>query len=314
MTTGDQDRRGPDRPHLGSVLVVDDSSTTRRILRRGLEGAGYAVLEAADGEEGLALCRAARPDLVLLDVDMPVLDGPATLRAMRADPALRSLPVLFLTARTAGGEVAHGLDLGADDYLKKPCDPAELVARVGTALRRRDREVQLRQRAEDLDMLSTTDQLTGLGNRRHLDAQLTRLSAAGGPSTRIGVVLLDIDHFKQVNDTHGHAVGDVVLAVLANRLRGALDEHDDTLVRWGGEEFLALSPGGDPAAVEALAERLRLAVRAGPVVLGEAVQLEVTVSAGAAAGRLDGFDALARAADAALYQAKAAGRDRVQLG
>jgi two-component system cell cycle response regulator len=311
MSETASERRGPDRPRLATVLVVDDSSTTRRILRRGLEGAGYLVMEAADGEEGLAACRAQQPDLVLLDVDMPVLDGLATLKQMQADPVLQDLPVLFLTARTAGNEAAHGLELGAEDYLKKPCDPAELVARVGAALRKRDREGQLRKQAQELGALSSTDPLTGLGNRRQLQDRVETLSLTSGAATPIGVVLLDIDHFKLVNDTHGHATGDTVLAIVARRLGAAVGE-DAALVRWGGEEFLALMTS--PDALEALAESMRAAVGGSPMTIGEsAAPLHITVSAGAAAGTVADFEAITREADAALYRAKAAGRNQVAL-
>jgi diguanylate cyclase (GGDEF)-like protein len=305
-----EERRGPDRVQAATVLVVDDSSTTRRILRRGLEAAGYLVLEAGDGQQGLAVCRSQLVDLVLLDVDMPVLDGLATLRQMQDDPTLRDLPVLFLTARTGGTEVAEGLELGAEDYLKKPCDPVELVARVGTALRKRDREGRLREQAKELTALSSTDPLTGLGNRRFAQEHLDRLSSTKGPSTPIGLVLLDIDHFKQVNDTYGHGTGDTVIAIVARRLAGVVGE-DETVVRWGGEEFLAMTLGPDQ--VGTLAESLRVAVGGTPMVTGGPAPLQITVSAGAATGPLMDFEALTQAADAALYRAKAAGRNQVAL-
>jgi diguanylate cyclase (GGDEF)-like protein len=310
MTETPLDRRGPDRVHVATVLVVDDSSTTRRILRRGLETAGYVVLEAADGEEGLAACRSEHVDLVLLDVDMPVLDGLATLRRMQDEPELRDLPVLFLTARTGGTDVAEGLELGAEDYLKKPCDPTELVARVSTALRKRDREVRLRQQAKELGELSSTDALTGLGNRRQLQEHRDQLSSAHGPDVPVGVVLLDIDHFKQVNDTHGHATGDAVLAIVARRLVAAVGD-EATVVRWGGEEFLAMTL--QVPKVASLAEAMRVAVGNSPLVAGVPSPLAVTVSAGAATGTLADFETVTQAADAALYRAKEAGRDQVAL-
>ena len=310
MTDISQERRGPDRVQVGTVLVVDDSSTTRRILRRGLEAVGYQVVEAGNGQEGLAACRNELVDVVLLDVDMPVLDGLATLRQMQDDPALRDLPVLFLTARIGGTDVAEGLELGAEDYLKKPCDPVELVARVGTALRKRDREGRLREQAKELGALSSTDPLTGLGNRRYVQEHLDRLSSTKGSATPIGLVLLDIDNFKQVNDTYGHATGDTVIAIVARRLAGAVGD-DETVVRWGGEEFLAMTLG--PNQIASLAESLRIAVGGTPMVTGAPAPLEITVSAGAATGPLLDFEALTQAADAALYRAKAAGRNQVAL-
>ena len=306
MTEPSPDRRGADRVRVATILVVDDSSTIRRILRRDLEAAGYRVSEAPDGEVGLAVCRAAKPDLVLLDVDMPVLDGMATLERMQADPDLRHLPVLFLTARTSGVEAARGLGLGAHDYLKKPCDQAELLARVSTALRQRAREQSLASRAQELAELSTTDALTGVLNRRGLEQMLSTLSR----SRPVGVLLIDLDHFKQVNDTEGHVIGDAVLAVVAARLRSACGA-DATPARWGGEEFVAVLPDADAAALADLAERLRASVGEAPLAVGGVVPLAVTVSIGTAVGTAGAFPDLLQEADVALYEAKGGGRNRV---
>lgn len=300
------ERRSPDRVKVARILVVDDSSTIRRILRRDLEDAGYLVTEAPDGEVGLAACRVFRPDLILLDVDMPVLDGMATLERLKADPDLRHMPVLFLTARTSGGEAARGLDLGAHDYLKKPCDQAELLARVGVVLRQKAREQGLASKAQELAELSTTDPLTGVGNRRHLEQQLALLNR----SRSIGVLIADLDHFKMVNDSQGHVVGDAVLAVVAARLRTAAGP-EATVARWGGEEFVVAVPDIDAAGVSARGERLRAAVCDCPLAVGGVDTLDVTISVGAAHGEVQHFGELLAAADAALYQAKSAGRNRV---
>lgn len=304
------DRRGTDRVRVATVLIVDDSSTVRRILRRDLEAAGYRVTEAADGEQGLVSCRSDRPDLVLLDVDMPVLDGLATMEQMQLDPHLRWLPVLFLTARIAGSEVARGLDMGAHDYLKKPCDAAELIARVSTALRLASRHDELQRRARELDALSTTDALTGLGNRRYLEQVVEGMLARRGPPAVAGLVVVDIDHFKLVNDSEGHLVGDAVLATVAARMRHATLSAE-TLVRWGGEEFVVLALDLDRFAVAALAERLRVAVSVTPMAVGTTQPIPVTVSVGGSVGGLADMRQLVATADRALYEAKKAGRNRV---
>ena len=200
---------------------------------------------------------------MLLDVDMPVMDGPTALAAMKADADLADIPVLFLTARTSGTDVAAGLQLGASDYLRKPIDPAELAARVGVALRQSAQEKTLRGMAREADRLSTMDALTGLGNRRQLELATDELRATLGGAAPVGLIIADIDHFKQVNDTEGHLVGDAVLRIVAARLRTTLgDQHQ--LVRWGGEEFVALAAGLDDAAVADLAERLRAAICGSP--------------------------------------------------
>jgi two-component system, cell cycle response regulator len=306
----ERDRRSRDRVGAATILIVDDSKAIRRILRRALEDGGHTVREAADGLEALAACRAELPDLVLLDMDMPVMDGPAALKALRADDALAHVPVLFLTARTTAAEVAAGLELGAEDYLRKPCQPAELTARVGAALRQKVERDSLRRQAVESDRLSSVDVLTGVANRRGFELRRHELLASGGPDTRLCLIMIDVDHFKSVNDTHGHSVGDLVLRILAVRLRRTVPaEH--TLVRWGGEEFVVLAPGVDDAGAAHLSNALRAVVCATPLAVGPGLRLDITVSVGWASGRLDEFELTVATADAALYDAKHAGRNRV---
>jgi two-component system, cell cycle response regulator len=304
------DPRGENRPTVPTILVVDDSNAIRRILGRALAAAGYRVIEAADGSAALDACRAEHPDLVLLDIDMPVMDGHTTLREMRADPELAAIPVLFLTARTAGTDVAAGLELGAQDYLRKPCEPAELTARVGMALRAKALEHALARQARELNELSITDALTGLGNRRSITATVDELIATRGPDCGVAVIMFDVDHFKLVNDNYGHPVGDVVLRIVAQRLRAAVDARL-LLARWGGEEFLLVGVGLDAAEAFAQAEHARHVVSENPFATGIDQTIPVTVSAGCAIGTLAGFAAALEAADGALYEAKRAGRNRV---
>ena len=295
-----------------TVLIVDDSRTIRQILKRELVGAGYRVTEAADGSLGLAQIRADRPDLVLLDVDMPVLDGLATIRAMRADPDMSQLPVLFLTARTAGTDVAEGLGLGAQDYLRKPCEPSELLARVATTLLRSRQEEDLRRRTQALNDLTTTDPLTSLGNRRRFDLRARELAERGDADQMVGIIMVDVDNFKAVNDTEGHAVGDIVLSSVAGRMAGVVDGRT-TLVRWGGEEFLAMLPRAEPETLHRVAQRMRVVVADSPMAVGEDHTVAVTVSLGCAVGPLDQLTAVIQSADSALYAAKARGRNRVEF-
>lgn len=302
------DRRKTGRVAPPKVLVTDDSTATRRILTRTLVDAGYEVAEAADGREAIAACREAPPDLVLLDVDMPVMDGISALEAMKADDRLRHLPVLFLTARTAGSEVAQGLELGAQDYLRKPCEPAELVARVAAALRVKAQEEALQRQAEELDHLSSTDTLTGLGNRRRLEAHLSKLP----PDTTASVLMVDVDHFKRINDNEGHAVGDLVLRVITGRLLSAVQDHY-LVVRWGGEEFVVLAVGADATEAAELGERLRAVVADAPFALNPFSTLLVTVSVGCASGAVSDLEQVLHAADEALYEAKRSGRNRVAV-
>jgi diguanylate cyclase (GGDEF)-like protein len=291
-----------------AVLVAEDSLVIRAVLVEQLQSRGYRVLEAADGEQALAACHRERPDVVLLDVEMPQLDGHAVLAAIKAEPLLADIPVVFVTSRVTTEDVVEGLRLGAHDYLRKPFEPSELLARVHAAVRNKALQDELRLRNAELETASRTDALTGLHNRRHLEEQLQRLAAAGG---RLAVLLCDIDRFKQVNDTRGHAAGDEVLRAVAGRLRG-VTRPGDLPGRWGGEEFLVVLPGTGPAEAQAQGERVRQAIAATPVPLDEPVA--VTASIGAAAGVEDGWEGLVRRADTGMYAAKEGGRDRVAAG
>ncbi|HEY3002974.1 MAG TPA: diguanylate cyclase [Kribbellaceae bacterium] len=285
------------------VLVADDSRAIRTFVRRALEDAGFSVVEAADGRQALTRVVEQPPDAILLDVDMPELNGFGTLEVLKAQPATARIPVLFLTAHSAADDAVTGLGLGAQDYIRKPCAPAELAARVRTA-------IALRGQVEELTLLSSTDALTGLPNRRTLDRALAAVAEAG--ATRHGpvaVAVVDIDHFKQVNDRQGHPAGDVVLRTVAQRLSSVVPAGG-CLGRWGGEEFLCVLPGLDLGAAVRVGESLRRAVFAEPVRLG-ATELRLSVSVGVAAGIGADGPQLLHEADAAVYEAKRCGRNRV---
>jgi diguanylate cyclase (GGDEF)-like protein len=247
---------------------------------------------------------------VLLDIDMPVMDGPTALKEMKADEDLLDIPVLFLTARTSGSDLAAGLELGAQDYLRKPCEPAELTARVAAALRQRAQKESLRGIALEADRLSTIDVLTGVGNRRQFDLRTDEMLATTGGTTAVGLLIVDVDHFKSVNDTEGHPVGDAVLRIVAARLANAVSDAQ-LLVRWGGEEFVVLATGLTDDAVTELGERLRGVIGNRSFAIEGHRSLAITASVGCASGRLDALGAAVAAADEALYEAKRAGRNRV---
>ena len=306
-----------DTAAAATVLVADDSPTVRALVRFELEAAGYAVVEASDGQEAITLASAGGIDVVLLDVEMPVLDGFGAITALKGNLVTAELPVVFLTGRSEGGDVVEALRLGAQDYLCKPPVTSELLARVGAAVQVSGLRAELRRRTEELDRVSRTDHLTGLFNRRHLDEQLhPMLSSARRHGNPLTVLILDVDHFKRVNDTAGHPAGDLVLQQVARRVAGAVRD-EDVVGRWGGEEFLVLAPHTDLLGGQTLAERLRLSVAASPVVTPTAT-FDVTVSVGGAtvgergAAGTDG--ALLQLADANLYAAKAGGRNRSDVG
>lgn len=293
-----------------TVLVVDDSLVVRAVVRSRLEEEGYRVVEAVDGIAALDECRQAAPDVVLLDVEMPGIDGREVLRRLKADPGLADIPVVFLTARIGMADVVDGLRSGAHDYLRKPFEPEELVARVAAAAHVKKLQDRLRERNADLETMSRTDLLTGLYNRRHLSDVLTRQHAiAQRNNLPLGLILLDLDHFKQVNDTYGHAAGDQVLCEVARRMRGQL-RTGDVAGRWGGEEFLVVLPDSDDAGAAQVAERIRQALAVEPVHFA-GHDIAVTMSAGSAVDATAAPQELISLADTCLYRAKATGRDRV---
>jgi diguanylate cyclase (GGDEF)-like protein len=295
-----------------TVLVVEDSPTARAVLRKSLVAHGFAVTEAFDGEEALSQARATTFDVILLDVEMPKLDGYQVISELKADPELQSIPVVFLTGRETVEDVAKGLRLGAHDYLRKPFEEIELVARVRAAARMKSLQDELRQRHAALLEISRRDGLTGLFNRRYLEEQLfVMASSAARHGQSLAAIMVDIDHFKRVNDTHGHAAGDAVLCAVAERLRTRL-RLEDLIGRWGGEEFLILLAQTEAAEAATLAEALRQRVGSSPIEAGGA-KVTVTVSLGCAAALDRDFEKLIRRADAALYEAKSAGRNAVRM-
>jgi two-component system, cell cycle response regulator len=292
------------------ILVAEDSALLRRMLGDVLRANGWHVLEAVDGPSALTLAREQDPSVLLMAREMEGLDGMAVLDALRADPRTADVPVVFVTGHTDARDLAEGLDRGAHDYVRKPVDPVELIARIRTALRLRSLHDELARRNAELEKLARTDVLTGLANRRHADDVLRATIASARRHERaLSAVLIDIDRFKSVNDAHGHAAGDAVLREIAVRLCAGLRE-EDLAARWGGEEFLLLLPDSADAGI--VCERLRAAVAARPVNVHGVLQLHVSASFGWAAwsGEETG-EALVARADGALYAAKDAGRDRV---
>ena len=298
------------------VLVVDDDPFSRRLLEQVLTSAGHAVETAADGQDALGKVRSHRPEVVVTDWQMPVMDGLTLCRILKGTEETRFTHVLMLSARGETEAKVTGLETGADDYLVKPVEPVELKARVKVGLRLQRALFELAAKNEILEKLALTDPLTGLANRRAfqqaLEAELSRVSRHGRPAS---LLFLDLDHFKGVNDAHGHAVGDEVLAAFALVLKRG-SRRGDLAARVGGEEFAVLLPttGAVPAGL--VAERIRRATESRS--LGRTVSVPVTVSIGLTSTEEQApppaAEELLRRADAALYRAKAEGRNRVVAG
>ena len=293
-----------------TVLIADDDEMIRAVVRDGLEHEGYRVVEAVDGLNAIELCRADPPDVVLLDIEMPGIDGYEVLTELKGDTELRDIPVVFLTARNTMNDVVTGLRGGAHDYLKKPFEGAELLARVAAASHVKELQDELQQQNAALAELSRVDSLTGLYNRRHLDQELTRRhSDALRYGYPLSVVLLDLDHFKQVNDTYGHSAGDQVLREFAGRLRREM-RGGDVGGRWGGEEFLVILPHTDLEGAFTVADRIRAATAAERVP-ADGQSIHVTISGGCALGPDESPEAMVKLADIRLYQAKLSGRNQI---
>jgi diguanylate cyclase (GGDEF)-like protein len=288
------------------ILVADDDGLTRAMVSSWLTGAGYDVVGASDGDHALHLARERCFDLLLLDVTMPGRDGYEVCRAIQAESAVAP-PVIFLTAHSQTHARVAGLEAGAVDYIVKPFANEELVARVRAALRTKAVHDELAETA-------ARDGLTGVYNRRELDARARQAVALAQRHGRpFSCLLLDLDHFKRVNDTYGHAAGDAVLRAAARCIRDA-SRISDTVGRYGGEEFVVLLPETDGGGAVAAADKLRALLAATPVMV-EATCIPIRASIGAAAWSDDmgGVGDLYAAADRALYRAKGLGRDRTQL-
>ena len=288
------------------LLVVDDSDTMRGLLELQLTQRGYEVVTAADGERALELVAERRPDAILLDHELPGLSGLEVLERLRADDRLAAVPVIMLTSERKRELLLTSLRAGAHDHLRKPFDPAELEARVAAALRVKKLNDALVDANRRLAEQALTDHLTGLANRRHGAHELDRAVAlCVRHGQALALARIDVDHFKAVNDTHGHQGGDEVLAEVARRLAGAVRGGDE-LARWGGDEFVVIQPATDRAGAGRAAERLRAAVAAEPI-----RGLDVTISVGWAHWAGDTPDDLLARADRALYRAKDAGRNTI---
>ena len=301
------------------ILCVEDSPTQAAAIKNILAQHGYEVEVAADGYHSLALAREMKPDLVVLDIMLPDIDGYSVCRKLRSQ-FITYIPVLMLSARQEVEDRLDGLEVGADDYLPKPFDSRELLARVRSLLRikrlNNDLEARLNAAQESFNVwrqVAVTDHLTGLYNRHYLQKMLQdEVQVAARYGTQLSCLMVDIDHFRDFNNHYGHLVGDEVLKGLAATLGRGLRKAD-VIARYGGEEFVLLMPMTDLAAATLTARRLCREVAGNPLA-SEAGSLRVTISLGVAALPDPDINTplkLIAKADRALYLAKEGGRNRV---
>ncbi|MBD2045589.1 response regulator [Coleofasciculus sp. FACHB-64] len=317
------------------ILIIDDDPSVRLVVKNSLQLLGHEVIVAANGEEGLKKAKQLHPHLIICDWMMPVINGLEVCRQVKSDPELSLAFFILLTIRGDVKDRVEGLDTGADEYLPKPIDMSELRARVGAGLRLqrltqelseanqalRQANQQLTARNELLESLSLTDQLTGLLNRRAMDQALPHMLRQAGnrdANTRyryLCVFLIDVDHFKRVNDTYGHTVGDCVLQAIAGRLQSNA-RPSSLLYRYGGEEFVCITLGLNLHNGLEYGESLRSCIAECPFKISNDLLLPITISIGgaiASAVNLVDSQDLLHQADRALYRAKHEGRNCLRM-
>lgn len=298
------------------ILIAEDDPISSRVLQAYLNKWGYEVIVTHDGQEAWkALQQKDAPKLAVLDWMMPAMDGIEVIRRLREDSERPYVYVLLLTAKGQKQDIIWGLEKGADDYLTKPFDAHELQARIRTGKRILDLQEQLIAAGEALRQEATHDHLTGFWNRTGILDILQRECARSlRTGSALAVVMADLDHFKRINDTLGHLAGDEVLREVSGRMQASVRSYD-SIGRYGGEEFVIILPDCEAPSALQQAERLRMDVAKKPV-QAAGTELSVTLSLGIAASTQapwEDYQALLRAADSALYRAKAAGRNQACL-
>ena len=302
------------------ILLAEDDLISRRLFEKILSKEGFTVTSVANGREALDLFRRQFFPIVLTDWQMPEMEGPELCRAIREENPDRYVFIIMLTAKGSKDDIINGLGAGADDYLTKPAHHAELLARIKSGIRFLELERSLKAAVDEIHLMSITDPLTGIYNRGYINERLPQeIRRAKRYGRDLSLLLCDIDHFKNVNDSYGHLVGDAVLKTFAQCLTDTIRQEVDWAGRYGGEEFLVVLPETDHAGAMVLAERLRKNAAACHTRLDDGT-IPVTASFG-----VTGFspieiqepvkaETLLQEADRRLYEAKASGRNQVRGG
>ena len=304
-----------------TILIVDDEKDSVDCLAKWFSCAQFEICSASDGLEALKLVESKKPDLIILDIVMPNMDGFEVAKRLKGSDQYRSIPIIMLTAKHDCRHKVEGFNLGVDDYVTKPFDFDEVDARIKAMIRKRALYLELEKKNQQLDQtnlklkdLSLTDEKTTLFNYRYFHSKLREeFRRAKRYETSLSIIMVDLDNFKAVNDTHGHRIGDVMLKEVAKILHSNARETD-FVTRYGGEEFAAILPNSNAAMAKQVSERMRKAVD--DHIFTEK-SLPMTISAGIAtfpdSKEIDGPDGLVHAADAALYMAKKKGKNRTEI-
>jgi diguanylate cyclase (GGDEF)-like protein len=298
---------------MKTILIIDDSRLIREMLRDILQPAGYRIIDAESGKEGIAIARRSRPDLVIIDIVMPGMDGIDACRILNKGSDTSGIPVIILTVRASTADIKAGLEAGAVDYITKPFNADELLARVNSAFKIKEFKDQITSLKLRFKEITSTDDLTGLRNAAYFWDYLGRkVKKAAKKEAPLSVVIVDLDNFKTINDSFGHIFGDEVLKEAAQILKTALGKKG-LIARYGGEEFVAVLPniGGDRAF--AVAEKMRQSL-AEREFSREGKTFSISTSCGVATmvhdprGQTNEPISLFERADRALYEAKTAGK------
>jgi diguanylate cyclase (GGDEF)-like protein len=302
-----------------NILLVEDDQLQAKVTKNYLEAMGYDVIWVDDGKAAIKVAKTQSVELILLDLVLPDIDGNEVCRWLKVNQDTRSIPIIMLTVKGATTDKVTGLEAGANDYLQKPYSETELNARIYACLRTKALQDELREKNKELEsallkleFLAITDPLTELFNRRHFEAaienEFVRTLRYQSPTS---CIMIDIDHFKRINDQYGHRAGDMVLKEIARLIKCCIREID-TAARWGGEEFSVLLPQTTQDAAVNVAQRTSRSVSDYAFT---SFTEKITVSIGIATvpeKTIDTAEKLIHASDLALYKAKANGRNRVE--
>lgn len=306
------------------ILVVDDDVVSRAVMKKHLNKAGFEVVTAGNGKEALKLFDESFCPIVLTDWMMPEMSGPELCKLLREKNTDGYVFIILATAKNSKNDIVSGLEAGADDYLTKPIHPDELVARINTGIRILKLEQSLKHANEEIRLLSITDALTGCFNRAYLSSRLSQeITRSQRYGHNLSVILADIDHFKNINDTYGHQVGDLVLQAFSHCITSQVREQIDWVVRYGGEEFLIVLPETNLRGANITADRLRRAVEEMDI-SHEKGKIEITASFGCTSIHFGNsppacdckpvsMEQLINTADEQLYLSKHEGRNCVHL-
>jgi len=290
-----------------SLLIVDDENMNLKVLTHIL-GSEYTIYTANNGISAVEKAKEYKPDLILLDILMPEMDGYVTLSELKKIEEVHKIPVIFITGLNSEEDEEKGLSLEAADYIAKPFSAMIVKLRVRN-------QIQIVNQMRTIERLSLIDQLTNIPNRRSFDDRLNmEWKQAIREQTPISILMIDVDNFKDVNDTHGHQKGDIVLKSIAEVFPQSFRRPGDFAARWGGEEFVVLLPNTPIEGTMDVAEKIRIDIQNTSVACAEGLTLSVTVSIGVNSlipGQNSSIDAFISNADRALYAAKNAGRNRV---